>query len=102
MSKKKADKPLSAFEIRAMTVLKEKGPLWTACVGEEIWPDKKFRSRQGAALAGGGLMGRLRVRGLVDRKYDRLSAGSRLRFLGWALTPKGIKALSEAGRQVGA
>jgi lambda repressor-like predicted transcriptional regulator len=79
-----------------MTVLKEKGPLWTACVGEEIWPDKRFKSRQGAALAGGGLMGKLRKRGLVERKYERGAILAELRFKGWALTAKGRAALEKA------
>lgn len=88
---------LTPIQIRALEVLRDQGPLITSMAGQEIWPDRKFKNSQGAALAGGGLLGKLRIRGLVEVKYrDRLdNEGSRWPD-GWVLTSRGRAALRAA------
>ncbi len=91
-------KPLTPIQIRAMQVLKDKGPILTGCAGEEIWPEKQFKNSQGAALAAGGVLGKLRKRGLVEvRLRDCLDGKGRRWPEGWVLTSKGKEALRGQG-----
>lgn len=82
-------KPLTPIQIRAMAILRDKGPLLSACLGEEIWPDRQFRSRQGAALVGGGLAGKLAQRDLVTTKWRSPDYQGKVYSAGWILTSKG-------------
>ena len=83
---------MTETQARALRLLREKGPLLSAEVGEGLWPDRRFKSRQGAAHAGGGLMGKLRQKGWVDTKYERGWQG-KLWCKGWILTVDGRIAL---------
>jgi hypothetical protein len=89
-------RPLTPIQIRALAILRDKGPLLSACAGEQIWPDRKFKSRQGAGFSGGGILGKLDKSGLVTVEYRRADASGRSWPKGWALTSKGRSALAKA------
>jgi hypothetical protein len=89
---KKPERALTEFERHALKVLAEHAPLISSEVGDKVWPGSSFKNPQGAALAGGGLMGRLRVRGLVKTRYEDVCGEYRCQ--GWVLTPEGRKALN--------
>lgn len=85
---------LTPIQIRALEVLRDNEPLHSSGAGYAIWPDKEFKNSQGAALAGGGLMGKLRKLELVKVEYYSLSGQTYPK--GWVLTAKGRQALEQA------
>lgn len=93
----KEEKKLTPIQIRALEVLRDEGPLISSFAGAAIWPDRQFKNAQGEAFAGGGLLGKLRIRGLVCMKPGRQVDSKGRRWPeGWILTPKGRQALEKA------
>ena len=56
--------PRAECERRVLAALDKLRPMYTATVADHIWPDHDMPA-QAAALAAGGVLGRMRRRGLV-------------------------------------
>jgi hypothetical protein len=95
---------LSETDLRALRILAERGPVRPLRFAEFMWPESDGWKRVkncgnhgasrgvGMSLAGAGLLGKLRRRGLAESRYGRVSG--RLDCLGYGISADGLRAMS--------